>query len=194
MRQSHEFLYYEVIILIDERMSNDKELHEKIELEVKVFLEENYGIGFNVWRRCLVDLQIIIENIIPYDIRYGGIPSLYEAGEKSGEYFGRLITDRFDLEKKSTKEKTYYYDAFVEHIGMCTKVEFLGGEINIVRCEDGTMFANDYAKTGRNVCYHAAGFIAGATSAIMGRKFVVRETKCISAGDPHCEFVVQPKI
>ena len=90
------------------------------------------------------------------------------------------------------KMRAEYLDAIVENIRM-SKVSFSKGEKNIIKCNGGTMFANDYAKTGGAVCYHAAGFIAGVTGAITGKKFVVREIKCVSARDANCEFVIEEK-
>ena len=140
-----------------------------------------------------MDLQAVMETVVPYDIRYGGLPSFYEAGAKSGERFGMWFIQQFNLEKKDIKEKTYYFDALLNHIEIGNP-EFLKGEKgNRLRFNGGTMFAKDYKKTGRCVCYHAAGFTAGATSAITeGRKFNVRETNCVSAGDPYCELVITP--
>lgn len=168
-------------------------LYENIDSEVRYFLRLNYPIGYDIWRRLLVDLQSTLEDVLPYDIRYGGIPSFYEAGEKSGEYFGELVFKHFNLENKSVKERAYYLDSLVKHIRM-SEVKFSRQGKNIIKCNGGTMFATDYPKTGRYVCYHASGFIAGATSAITGRKFVVKEIKCVSAGDNDCEFLVEEKM
>jgi predicted hydrocarbon binding protein len=48
------------------------------------------------------------------------------------------------------------------------------------------------------VCDHPPGSLAGAFQVILdherrGIRVVGRETKCVSNGDPWCEFVVEPE-
>ncbi|MDY6931724.1 MAG: V4R domain-containing protein [Halobacteriota archaeon] len=171
---------------------SDSEIYDKVYDEVSKVLDDSPSMGFSVWRGMLVDLQAVMETVIPYDIRYGGLPSFYEAGVKSGEEFGRWVIEQFDLEEKSIKERTRYVDALLDQLNI-GKPEYVGStkEGNVLRFDGGTMFAKEYKKVGRNVCYHGAGFTAGSTSVIAGgRKFKVRETSCVAAGDPYCEFVI----
>ena len=169
----------------------DKELFEKIESIVDESLKENSAAGFKIWRSLLVDLQAVMESVIPYDIRYGGIPSFYEAGMTSGERFGKWLMEEFDLKDKDIKERVYYLDVLVSKIDL-GDVEFDKEGGNKIIFRGGTMFAKDYKKVGRNVCYHAAGFIAGATGVLSGGKFEVKEVKCVASGDEYCEFVIKP--
>ncbi|MDY6965038.1 MAG: 4-vinyl reductase [Halobacteriota archaeon] len=172
----------------------DEELYEKIDSEVREFINKNAADGFKIWRGLLVDLQAVMETVIPYDIRYGGLPSFYEAGVKSGEKLGIWLMEQFNLKDKSIKERTIYLDSLLVRIEIGNPEFIRGeGEENKLRFNGGTMFAKDYKKTGRNVCYHGAGVTAGVTSVISdGRKFSVKETNCVAAGDPYCEFVIKP--
>lgn len=43
---------------------------------------------------------------------------------------------------------------------------------------------------GNNLCYFEAGLISGIISNAIGKKAIVRETKCIGTGSMHCEFQV----
>ncbi len=169
----------------------DDQIFGKVDSAVEGFLKERPEAGYNIWRGLLVDLQSVMELVIPYDIRYGGIPSFYEAGMISGERFGKWLMEKFDLKDKSIKERVYYLDLFVSKINL-GDVEFIKGEENRIQFKGGTMFAKDYKKVGRNVCYHAAGFIAGATGTLSGGKFEAKEVKCVAAGDESCEFVIKP--
>ena len=168
----------------------DEQLFKKIDSDVARFLKDNSTEGFKIWRGLMVDLQAVMESVIPYDIRYGGIPSFYEAGMISGERFGKWLIEEFNLKDKSIKERAYHLDVFVSQINLGDAEFSKEGDKKIV-FKGGTMFAKDYKKVGRNVCYHAAGFIAGATGALSGGKFEAKEVKCVASGDESCEFVIK---
>ncbi|HDM35978.1 MAG TPA: hypothetical protein ENG09_01805 [Candidatus Syntrophoarchaeum butanivorans] len=173
----------------------DEELYKRVDEAVRKMLESEWEVGFNLWRRCLLNIQILVEDTIPYDIRYGGIPFLYEAGFLSGKRIGEELMDRFNLHEKSMKERAYFMDSFVKNagVGEPSFITLLEGKKGI-RFPGGTYLAREYGKrAGHTICANTAGFIAGATDAITGRHWFVREVKCVAAGDDCCEFLVEEK-
>ncbi|MCW7076489.1 MAG: V4R domain-containing protein [Candidatus Syntropharchaeales archaeon] len=173
----------------------DEDLYRKVDKTIKELFASNWEVGFDLWRRCLFNIQMLVEDTLPYDMRYGGIPFLYEAGYLSGKRIGEELMDRFNLHNKSMKERAYFMDAFVKNAGVGDPgfVTILEGKKGI-RFPGGTYFAKAYGRqAGHTICTNTAGFIAGATDAITGKRWFVREVKCLAAGDEYCEFVVEQK-
>lgn len=173
----------------------DKDLYRKIDDTVRETLESDWEVGFDLWRQCLFNIQTLVEDTLPYDMRYGGIPFLYEAGFLSGKRIGEELMERFNLNEKGMKERAYFMDAFVKNSGIGEPgfVSMLEGTKGIT-FPGGTYFAKEYGKqAGHTICTNTAGFIAGATDAITGEHWFVREVKCLAAGDDCCEFIVEKK-
>ena len=59
--------------------------------------------------------------------------------------------------------------------------------------------ALEYGRSGHGGCTWVSGAVAGGVQAILNHagsdlKVRGRETKCLSEGKPHCEFVVEPAV
>jgi predicted hydrocarbon binding protein len=160
------------------------------EAEIQDFLQKSWHKGFELWLSVICDMQMAMENVIPYDVRRGGQPLIYDAGVRSGKYVGKWILDTLDLSDKGIKERTCYSDAFFTYAGI-GKLEFVKEPKRRLRFKGGTYFASRCGKTARPVCYYVAGFIAGATEILVGKKVSVKEVKCTAAGDTDCEFVIE---
>ena len=165
------------------------EIFKNAKDEVRAFLEDNYISCVEVLRGCVVDICRVLENIIPHDIRFNS--PLYEAGVCSGERVGKWLVGQFDLREKSLKEIVCYSDAFFIEFGF-GKVKLIKGKHKILRSYGGTFFAKEYGYVGCPVCYYFSGFIAGATNVLTGIEVTVKETRCVAAGDHHCEFYIKP--
>jgi hypothetical protein len=50
-----------------------------------------------------------------------------------------------------------------------------------------------FAETKRKACTFTEGYLQGALAAATGKRFTVREHKCLNAGDGRCEFSVQER-
>jgi len=55
-----------------------------------------------------------------------------------------------------------------------------------IKLEEG--FESEGLATGKPECYFIGGHLAGALSSYFGADVKAHETKCVSRGDPHCEF------
>jgi len=170
----------------------DEELYRRVEERVYGALPEEWIEGFEMGVSWLLDLKAAIQDVIPYDIRHGGIITLYEAGERSGERLGRGLMNYFQLEEKDIKERAYYFDAFFARTQI-VHIKFIkSGEERILRFVGGTPFAKMYRYAiERNVCYHTAGIIAGITKELAKKEVFVREIRCLAAGDEDCDFLVE---
>jgi predicted hydrocarbon binding protein len=56
-----------------------------------------------------------------------------------------------------------------------------------------SFFATSVGKTGRTECFIVAGMIAGAGHQILKKEVECVEEKCLSNGDPHCQFILKQK-
>ncbi len=168
--------------------------YEKTKEKVHNFLSEKWSAAFEMWLECIIDLSNILRDSIPPDPKTG-IPDalVYEAGVRSGKRICGWLFDYFSLGKLGIKERTYYTDAFFSMSGMGT-IEFLkeeGGRV--LRFRGGTYIAKHMGRTGRKTCHFVAGFIAGATSRMVGKEFVAEEVRCFSEGNENCDFLVKPQ-
>ena len=164
-----------------------------IEKKMGDFVAENWGDVFEMWLNCILEVEKSMLDAIPYDERTSfPYTLLYEAGVRSGRRTWLWLLNSFDLEKRSTKEKTYYTDAFFTRSG-AGELEFREEEgRKILRFKGGTFFARKQGVVERKVCYYVAGFIAGITSGCMKKEYTAEEIKCVSKGDRDCDFVVRP--
>jgi len=55
-----------------------------------------------------------------------------------------------------------------------------------------SFFASAAGNTGKTECWIISGMIAGAARGIFGREVVCVEERCVSKGDPRCEFHLKP--
>lgn len=160
---------------------------EKAKKEVEDFLAKYWKGAFDMWLSSILDMEREVRGLkaLPYTL-------LYETGVRSGRRAWLWFTDSFNLERKSTKEKTYYTDAFFSSSGV-GEMEFRmeAGE-KVLRFKGGTFFARKQGVVGRKACHYLAGFIAGVTSAMMKKEYTVEEVKCASKGDRNCDFAVRP--
>lgn len=161
---------------------------EKARKEVEEFLGKYWKAAYDMWLSSMLDLEKSVRElrVVPHSV-------LYETGLKSGRRAWDWFADAFGLERKSTKEKTYYTDAFFSSSGV-GELEFIkeAGE-KILRFKGGTFFAKKYGVVGKKVCQYIAGFIAGVTSAMMKKEYTVEEVRCASKGDRDCDFAVRPR-
>ena len=163
--------------------------YKEVEKEIGNFLNKNWREVFDMWLSCTADIAKSLE----VRTRTTGMsePFLYDSGMISGIRTYQWLSDKFKLEEKDVKEKTFYTDAFFSQSGM-GKIEFLKKGERVLRFKKGTFFAKRAGRTGKKVCYYVAGFIAGATNTITGREYKVEEVRCISDGDDHCDFLIKP--
>jgi predicted hydrocarbon binding protein len=66
--------------------------------------------------------------------------------------------------------------------------EAAGGEVVL----KNSAIAQEYAVKGLKVDYIAVGMIAAIYEKAFGRKYLVREVRCIANGDDECRFTVKP--
>lgn len=146
----------------------------------------------------LVDLQILTidegfykslrDNLLS---RFGseGPVVLYEMGLRYGDLIAKTI------ERMGGKLEAY--NKFIirgRDLGYGTfKVPILKSIITGLKGEAriylySSFFASASGKTGQTECWLVCGMIAGAAKRILGRDSTVEEVKCVSKGDPHCEF------
>lgn len=59
----------------------------------------------------------------------------------------------------------------------------------MVKVYDG-FFAKEIKKTGAPGCFFVSGLLAGIAEGLSGEGHNCLETKCMSAGDAPCEFVL----
>lgn len=119
---------------------------------------------------------------------------LYEMGLGYGELMGRRMkeigTSRLQIVKDLIElGKTHGYGEF--------STPFLKMIISGIRGEptvrlENSFFASAVGSTGKTECYLIAGIIAGANQILFNRKFTCAEEKCLSKGDPYCEFRLKP--
>jgi hypothetical protein len=140
------------------------DLYRKTDKTVRELFVSNWEVGFDLWRRCLFNIQMLVEDTLPYDMRYGGDE----------------LMDRFNLHDKSMKERAYFMDAFVKNAGVGDP-----GFVTILEGQKGITFPGG--------TYFAKAYKGQAGHAITGKRWFVREIKCLAAGDECCEFVVKEK-
>ena len=159
---------------------------EKVRKDVSDFLAKYWKGAFDLWFNSIMNLERVIRELkaVPHAV-------LYETGLKSGRQAWTWLADSFDLERKSTKEKTYYMDAFFSSSGT-GEIEFTKAEGKVLRFKGGTTFAKKHGVVGRKTCHFLAGFIAGVTSEMMKKGYTVGEVKCVAEGAENCDFVVKP--
>ena len=150
--------------------------YERTRKKVEDFLSKKWSTVFEMWLNCVIDLSNILGDSVPRDPKTG-IPEalIYEAGVRSGRRVCDWLIDYFELGKMEIKERAYYTDAFFSMSGMGT-IDFLKEEDRrILRFRGGTYIAKRAGKIGEMVCHFAAGFIAGATSRMVGGEFESRK-------------------
>lgn len=168
--------------------------YNAIQREVDRFLGKHWKEVFEVWWSCVDDVSRGLEDTLSMGFGGGSWSMiLYDVGVSSGRQVYQWLSGAMKLGAKSVKEKTLYTDAFFTRSGMAEKVEFVReGDRNILRYKGGTIFARKRGVILRKVCYYTAGFIAGATSLITGKEYVVEEVRCYANGDKDCDFWVRP--
>jgi predicted hydrocarbon binding protein len=154
---------------------------EEVEDKITSFLAENWKEAFSMLWDCVLDFHLAVE--LPPEI-------LYSAGKKSGERTGKWILEQLNLGEKSVKERTHYSNVFLEKIGI-GKSEFIKEPERKLCFRGGTYFARSRGRIGWHVCGYYAGFIAGMTESLIGKKVEVKEVSCFSVYDPDCIFAVR---
>jgi predicted hydrocarbon binding protein len=146
----------------------------------------------------LVDLQLLTidaefykslrDNLLS---RFGneGSVVLYEMGKRYGDLMAKTIV--------GMGGKLGAYNRFIKRgrdLGYGTfKVPILKSILGGFRGEAtiylyDSFFASAAGRTGQTECWLVSGIIAGAANRILGKDSTVEEVKCLSKGDPHCEF------
>ena len=69
-----------------------------------------------------------------------------------------------------------------------------GGEARVTSSHLAEGWLAQYPSANRPVCVALAGFIEGALAAVHGRRYEVRETRCLATGSADCHFEVNPQI
>ena len=74
--------------------------------------------------------------------------------------------------------------------GIAETAEFRSRGDEIEARLTGTDVSKGAPRIGTPVCFLEAGIIAGALDNLEGARFAAKETRCVAAGDPFCEFRV----
>lgn len=121
---------------------------------------------------------------------------LHEIGFGYGQIMGKNISEtggsRIEIYKKFIERgKHQGYGIFqVALLGALTST--FTGEV-VIRLKN-SFFSLSAGKTGQTECQIVAGMIEGAAPFLLGKKqFKCLESKCLSKGDPLCEFHLKDK-
>lgn len=115
---------------------------------------------------------------------------LYEMGVGYGERMAAAIQEmgagRIEVYKKFMERgKHQGYGEFRVPI-LQSIISGLKGEAKVYLKD--SFFAHSAGKTGKVECWIVAGMIAGAGKKILAKEATCIEEKCMSKGDPQCEF------
>ena len=119
---------------------------------------------------------------------------LYQAGLAYGELMGRRMTESGRLE--STTPDVYFKRYSSLAIG---KFEFPPLASFVAMAPTGvtiglreSFFARSLGKTGKAECHIVRGLLEGTAKYILKGDYACSEVKCLSKGDPRCEFFLTP--
>jgi predicted hydrocarbon binding protein len=128
-----------------------------------------------------------------YSKRLLSISQYLQAQSKDTLYYsGKLLgTKDFADESSETLERALLKisDAYARFSEAVLKVGSLGSDFLMAElhgCPTCVVAEFD----GHTYCWIDAGYIAGALETMLGKKFVVIETKCRGTGHDRCEFIV----
>jgi len=132
----------------------------------------------------LVDLQKGVEAIIGDEASV----VFYEAGMRAGKNSTKVLFDEWE---ERGREFLKRWGDFYKSAGVgWFKLEELDIDSNgngYIRIKQ-SFIAEEYGSSDRPVCHFLGGFFVGVLEEILDEKLMCKQTKCISKGDPYCEF------
>jgi len=166
-----------------------------ISSKVDSALTDDWIEGFELGWSWVVDFEIEMYRLFPYEKESDLLRVLYDTGYGSGIKLGEGILRYFELESKVLKERALYFDAFLSRIQLATIKFSKRKNYRALTFVGGTPFARAFlGVTDDMICYHTAGIIAGCTKVLFDRNVVVVESRCLAKGDADCEFQVWPDV
>jgi membrane dipeptidase len=120
----------------------------------------------------------------------------YRAGWEGATKWVHVQMDQAGLSGRAVLEQ-YMNSASLRGWGRLKITEYDEDAARVVVTLDNSAVAEEIGQTGRAVCDHLPGSIAGAFHAILERagrpkKLAGREINCLAKGDDRCEFEVGP--
>jgi predicted hydrocarbon binding protein len=133
----------------------------------------------------LVDLQKGVEAIIGNEASV----VFYEAGIRAGKNSTKVLLEEWEERGREFLKRwgDFYKSAGVGWFKLEEiEVDFekRNGYIRIKQ----SFIAEEYGSSDRPVCHFLSGFFVGVLEEIFGEKLMGKQIKCISKGDPYCEF------
>jgi predicted hydrocarbon binding protein len=150
-------------------------------------------MGFLLNKKPLVDRPGFGSDVHLHPVIHGfGFPYLSLAGERyrmalrmGGARAGKKVGERLMEAGLNEDEAVKRVLTFLEHckVGKVTMDETIRIREN---CENFVTWL--FTTTDEPSCFFTTGFLNGLFSAVKGQH--VRETKCVAAGDPYCEWEI----
>ncbi len=116
---------------------------------------------------------------------------MYEIGKQEGIYWIN------ELKKKYTMKPDDMFKWGMHSMSLAGWAKFKIIKVDLIKRDHAIYIAYDSAfssflgRTGKLSDPLIAGFFGGGGSVIYNKSLVCKEVKCISKGDPYCEFIVK---
>ena len=163
-----------------------EEVYEIDRVQNEAWIRMLGGVRVVIMRAgTLVDLQKGVEAIIGDEASV----VFYEAGIRAGKNSTKVLLEEWEERDREFLKRwgDFYKSAGVgwfklEEIEI--DFEKRNGYIRIKQ----SFIAEEYGSSDRPVCHFLGGFFVGVLEEIFGEKLMCKQIKCISKGDPYCEF------
>lgn len=156
-------------------------------------------ISFDEGKIKLLDQPVVITPVIIYSKmlqimrkKYGkeGDKIFYNASKETGIKYMTILKEKYRMSKNEMSK----WAANSITLSGWGKVKVMKYDfskcVSHIIVED-SVFANSYGKSKISTDVILQGFFAGGATSIFGKNVECKEIKCVSKGDPFCEFIIE---